>query len=115
MKTTICAAIALTAGVVVASAGAVHAESDDIEFTRKVCLSLAVSTNVKPENAGVSRVNMIPEMQVKWMMQGLANGGSMGTPIPMIAGFPDANTSKYCFVVQIQVRPRIEIVEEVVD
>ena len=126
MKNKLAAAVALTVGVIVAAAsGAVRAEPDDIEFTRTVCLSLRVFTTVKPENPDVlfGMISTVPGAYIKIaetmypdpekMLDYLAPPPTViGLQAPMIGGFPDYKTSRHCFVIQIQVRPRIEIVEE---
>ena len=125
MKNRVAAAVALTTGVIIAAAsGAVRAEPDDIEFTRTVCLSLRVFTTVKPENPDVSssmistvpgaylniveKIHSDPEKMIDY----LAPRTVFDLQAPMLGGFPDHKTSRHCFVIQIQVRPRIEIVEE---
>ena len=126
MKRNFPAAIALTAGVV--AAAAVHAENDDIELTRTVCLSLGVSTTVKPQNPDMLSdhdiVFAVPELSVKIaeIHSGLAawpewSSSGFDTVSPMIAGLPASidDNSRHCFVIQVQIRPfttRIEIVEE---
>ena len=100
-KKNVSAALALTAGLIVAAAaGAVRAEQheDEIEVKRKICLSLAINTSVEPETAKRENLGVISPPSF-----GFSDG---------LGGLPNFTSSRHCYVVKVRVLPRIEILEE---
>ena len=112
-KKNVSAALALTAGLIVAAAaGAVRAEQDEdeIEVKRKICLSLAINTSVEPETAKRENSGLISvEPQIEFGSLISAESFEFGS---LIGGLPNFTSSRHCYVVKVRVVPHIKILEE---